>query len=360
MNILDRYILEKFIKLFVIILITFIALYLIVDFFNRIRMFLSNNASIAQMALYFIYSIPFIISNVLPSAVLLATLMTYGSLAKYNEITAMKSCGISIYRLLIPVLSCAAIIGVLLFLFSEFVTPIAVQRTQHITKVEIQKRQAFGFFKKKEIWYRSDNAIYNFKLFDIDRNYLHGVTVNYLDFDNFSMQMRIDARGAQWENDHWVFHNLLITTFDENNYPVMERVDEKVINLPEKPDDFKIIQKDAEKMGYFELRKYVQKIQKEGYDTTRYRADLQGKIAFPFVTVILVFIGMFFSLRSERSGGVMQSVGMGIFIGFSYWIVHAFCLSLGRAGTMSPLLGAWAANLIFIMASVYLFKKART
>ena len=313
-----------------------------------------------QMALYFFYSIPFIISNILPSAVLLATIMTYGSLAKYNEITAIKSCGVSIYRLLMPVLSCAAVIGVLLFLFSEFVTPIAVQKTQHITKIEIQKRKALGFFKKNEIWYRSDNAIYNFKLFDIDKNYLHGVTVNYLDFDDFTMKKRIDARGAQWENNQWIFHDLLITTFDENNYPVMERIEEKIINLPEKPDDFKIIQKDAEKMGYFELRKYAKKISGEGYDATRYQADLHGKIAFPFVTVILVFIGMFFSLRSERSGGIMQSVGMGIFIGFSYWIVHAFCLSLGRAGTLNPFLGAWAANIIFIIASVYLFRKART
>ena len=123
--------------------------------------------------------------------------------------------------------------------------------------------------------------------------------------------------------------------FDNNNIPVLEWSKEKIINIPEKPNDFKIIQKDAEKMGYFELRKYVKKIQTEGYDVTRYLVDLQGKIAFPFVTIILVFIGVSFSLRSERSGGVMQSVGIGIFIGFSYWIVHAFSMSLGRSGNYS-------------------------
>ena len=63
--------------------------------------------------------------------------------------------------------------------------------------------------------------------------------------------------------------------------------------------------------------------------------DLQGKIAFPFVIIIMVFIGVSFSLRSERSGGVMQSVGIGIFIGFSYWIVHAFSMSLGLSGILS-------------------------
>jgi lipopolysaccharide export system permease protein len=87
---------------------------------------------------------------------------------------------------------------------------------------------------------------------------------------------------------------------------------------------------------------------------------LHGKIAFPFVTVILVFIGVFFSLRSERSGGVMQSVGMGILIGFSYFIINAYGISLGRSGMIFPILGAWAANIVFIGVSSYLFYKART
>ncbi len=113
-------------------------------------------------------------------------------------------------------------------------------------------------------------------------------------------------------------------------------------------------------MGYFELRKYVKKIQAEGYDVTRYLVDLQGKIAFPLVTIILVFIGVFFSLRSERSGGVMQSVGIGIFIGFSYWIVHAFSMSLGRSGTLSPFIAAWSANILFISVALVLFHKVRT
>ncbi len=359
MKIIDRYIIREFAKLFVIICITFIALYLIVDFFEKIRMFLSNHASVEQMASYFIYSIPMIISLVLPSAVLLATLMAYGSFSKHNEITAMKANGISLYRISLPALIFAAVLAVFLFYFSELITPASIQKTENIIKIEVQKQQALGFFKQNEIWYRSENAIYNFKMFDVNKDTLRGVTINYLNPD-FTLNMRIDAKSAKWNGDNWIFHNLLVTTFDSNNIPVLERSEEKIINIPEKPNDFKIIQKDAEKMGYFELRKYVKKIQAEGYDVTRYLVDLQGKIAFPLVTIILVFIGVFFSLRSERSGGVMQSVGIGIFIGFSYWIVHAFSMSLGRSGTLSPFIAAWAANILFISAALVLFNKART
>ena len=359
MRLLDKYILKEFLRFFVITIVSFIVLFLIVDFFEKIRMFLSNNASIVQMASYFVYSIPMILSYILPPAVLLTTLMTFGSFSKFNEITAMKANGINIYRISLPAIIFAAIMAVFLFYFNELITPAAVQKTEHIVHVEVQKQKTLGFFKQNELWYHGENAIYNFKMFDVNKNILRGVTINYLNPD-FTLMMRIDAQSAEWKSDKWFFYNLLTTRFDNNNVPVLEWSKEKVINIPEKPSDFKVMQKDAEKMGYFELRKYVKKIQSEGYDVTRYLVELQGKIAFPLITLILVFIAVPFSLRSERSGGVMQSAGIGIFIGFSYWIVHAFSMSLGRSGMLPVFLSAWAANILFSAAAAVLFYRVRT
>ena len=171
---------------------------------------------------------------------------------------------------------------------------------------------------------------------------------------------RVDAESAEWKSNRWYFHNLMIAHFDELDNPVLEWSEEKVIALHEKPDDFKVMQKDVEKMGYFDLKKYVRKIQSEGYDATKYIVELHGKIAFPFVTLIMVFIAVPFSLRSERSGGVMQSVGLGIFLGLSYWIVHAFSMSLGRSELLPAFLAAWMANILFGMAAAFLFYKVNT
>ena len=139
MRLLDKYILKEFLRFFVITIISFVALFLIVDFFEKIRMFLSNNASIFQMASYFVYSIPMILSYILPPAVLLTTLMTFGSFSKFNEITAMKANGINIYRISLPAIIFAAIMAVFLFYFNELITPAAVQKTEHIVHVEVQK-----------------------------------------------------------------------------------------------------------------------------------------------------------------------------------------------------------------------------
>jgi lipopolysaccharide export system permease protein len=321
-------------------------------------MFLSNKASIVQIASFFFYSIPMIISLIIPPAVLLATLMAYGSLSKFSEITAMKANGISLYRLTFPVLIFAVLMALVLFYFTELITPASIQKSEHIAKVDIQKRRTLGYFKQNEIWYRGDGAIYNFKMFDVSNDTLHGITINYLSND-FTLRMRIDAKRAKWENNKWIFYDLLTTRFDSNNSPVLEWSKENIINIPEKPNDFKIVQKDAEKMGYFELKKYVRKIKKEGYDVTRYLVHLQGKIAFPFVVIIMIFIGVSFSLRSERSGGIMQSVGLGIFIGFSYFSVHALSMSLGLSGRIPAILAAWGANILFSAIAAILFYRVR-
>jgi lipopolysaccharide export system permease protein len=359
LKILDRYILKEFLKFVGITGITLIVLFIVVDLFGRIKNFSINQATAVQIVSYIIFSIPMIISYILPPTVLLATLLTYTSLSKFSEITAMKANGISLYRISIPPLLFAVLISIFLFFFNELITPPAEEQKERVLHVEIEKQRASGVFKKHEIWYLGENTIYNFKIFYAKTDTIKGITINYLNPD-FTLKSRIDADTAEWKDNQWVFYNVLKTHFDKDNLPVLERSKEEVINIPEKPSDFKIIQKDAEKMGYFELNKYVNKIEKEGYDVQLYLVDLQGKIAVPFVVIILVIIGVSFSLRLERSGGVMQSIGVGIFIGFSYFVVHAFGMTLGKSGMLPPLLAAWAANIIFSVAAVLLFYRVRT
>ncbi|HON59398.1 MAG TPA: LPS export ABC transporter permease LptG [Smithella sp.] len=359
MKILDKYILKEFLKFFVITFFSFILLFLIVDFFEKIRMFLSNHASANQMASYFAFSIPMIIYYILPPAILLSTLMTFGTFSKHNEITAMKANGIPIYRIAFPLVIFGACAAVFLFYFSELIVPASIQKTQHIIKIEIQKRKTLGYFKQNEIWYRSGNAIYNFKFFDADKNILKGVTINYLNPD-FALNSRIDAKRAEWKNDHWVFYDVLEIHQAGETDPVLERTKEKVINIPERPEDFKVMQTDAENMGYFALKKYIRKIKSEGYNVIKYQVALYSKIAFPFITIIMIFLAIPFSLRSERSGGIMQSAGVAVFIGFSYWIVNAVFVSLGKSELLPAALAAWTANILFSTVAAILFYKAKT
>jgi lipopolysaccharide export system permease protein len=359
MKILDRYLTVEFSRNLLFITACFISLFLIIDFFEKTRMFLSNHATFRQMASHFLFLVPTMLSQTLPAAVLLASLMACGSLSRHNEITAMKANGISLYRLSLPILTIAALVCLLVFLLNEWVTPYTNARAEHIRLIEVQKRQSLGSFKQDQIWYRGQKGIYNFKLFDVQSGVLRGITLYYLDHD-MNLIMRLDAEWGEWKEGRWLFHNLLITRFPSGEFPAILNMATQVADIPEKPDDFKVVQKDVETMGYSELKGYIRKLQTEGYDATRYIVDLQGKIAFSLVSLILAVIGISFSLRSERSGGIAQGIGAGLVIGFSYWLIYAFGMSLGRSGALPPLLAAWLGNILFGAASVWLFMRIKT
>jgi lipopolysaccharide export system permease protein len=359
MKIVDRYLIREYLRNMLFITLSFLSLFLIIDFFEKIRMFLSNHATLVQMGSYFFFRIPMVVSQILPAAVLLASLITCGYLSRHSEITAMKANGISLYRIAVPILAIATLTSLLVFVLSEWVTPHTNDRAEHIRLVEVQKQPSMGSFKQDQIWYRGKMGIYNFRLFDARTGTLQGITIHYLD-RQMKLVMRLDAEKGEWKEGRWLFHNLLITRFSEGGFPVISRVKEQVVDLPEKPADFQVVQKDVEVMGYFELKRYIRKLQSEGYDATRYVVDLHGKIAFPLVSIILAVIGVSFSLRSERSGGIAQGIGAGLVIGFSYWLVYAFGMSLGRSGTLPPIVAAWFANILFCTASAILVPRVKT
>ncbi|OHE24471.1 MAG: LPS export ABC transporter permease LptG [Syntrophobacterales bacterium RBG_19FT_COMBO_59_10] len=359
MSILDRYLSGEFLRNMLFITACFISLFLIIDFFEKIRMFLSNQAAAGQMVSYFLFRIPMILAQILPAAVLVSSLITCGVLSRHSEITAMKANGISLYRISVPIALIAAMVCLTVFLLNEWVTPYANERAEHIRRIEVQKQRSLGSFKLDQIWYRGQRGIYNFRLFDPASNRLQGIAIHYLDSE-MNLTMRLDAEWGEWKNDEWFFHNLLIPTFPPDSFPVLSRIQQQVVDIPERPSDFQVVQKSADAMGYFELKRYINKLRAEGYDATRYAVDLHGKVAFPLVGILLAVIGISFSLRSERSGGVAWGIGAGLVIGFSYWLVYAFGMSLGRSGALPPLIAAWLGNILFGAASVWMVLRIRT
>jgi lipopolysaccharide export system permease protein len=359
MKIVDRYLTNEFLSKLLLITLSLVSLFLIIDFFEKIRMFLSNDASFRQIVSFFTFRLPMVVSQILPAAILLASLLTCGYLSRHSEITAMKANGISLYRIALPILTIAALTSLLIFFLNEWMTPYTNERAEQILRIDIQKQQSLGSFKQDQIWYRGEKGIYNFRMFDPQTNMLQGITIYYLDRD-MKLVMRLDAETGKWTGGRWLFHNVLLTRFDKGDFPVISKIKQQVADLPENPSDFQTVQKRVDAMGYFELERYIRKLRADGYNASSYIVDLHGKIAFPLVSIILAVIGFAFSLRSERSGGIAQGIGAGLVIGFSYWLVYAFAMSLGRSGALTPFIAAWFANILFGAASLILLWRIRT
>jgi lipopolysaccharide export system permease protein len=351
-GILSRYIAREFLKLFFLWVISFFLIFFVVELFERINVVIVNKAPAYLLLEYFLYyTLYYFLPQALPFATLLAALITLGVLARNNEIVAMKAHGVSTYRIMLPLLVLAALITALIFAGNETIVPYAARKATYIWSVKIKGEEERAFFELNKIWYRGEDVIYNIRLLDPKKDILKGVTIYYFD-EAFNLRQRVDAREARWNGNEWTFCEVTMRNFLPEGEVVRETYDEKDIPIPEKPEDFKKGMRNPQEMTYRELKEYVEKLKSDGYDPTRYVVDLHTKVAFPFLTFIMVLIGSPLALAASqgRGGGIAQGVGLSIVIGFVYWLVFAISVAMGQAGTLPPLIAAWAPNVFFGLA----------
>lgn len=345
-SILSRYIAREFIIMFLLSIAASNVIYLVIDFFESLENFLEHHAPVGLVIQYYLLKVPLITFQTLPLAVLLSTLITLGTLSRHMEITAMKANGISLYRITKPILLISFLIAFITFFGNEYLVPYAHQRTEHIMDVEVRKADQKVSFKNLNIWYREGPAIYNFQAFDPDRNTLQGITVYRFDKD-FQLIQRVDAHDAVWDRHRWVFNDVTIRKFGGKESMALEHHQRMDFPMDITPENLRKAEKDAEEMGYAELKRYVRRLQKSGYDATRYVVDLQVKLSFPFINLIMVLIGIPFALKTGRTGGFATGIGISLAIGLLYWILISVSRAFGQSGILPPLLSGWSPHLLF-------------
>ena len=112
-------------------------------------------------------------------------------------------------------------------------------------------------------------------------------------------------------------------------------------------------------MNFQELARYIENLRKSGVNASRYIVDMWAKISAPFISFVLAFVGVAFSIRNNRSGGVALGVAIAIAIGAVYLILFHASLSFGHAGRLPPVLAAWGPNAIFLAGGAYFLASIR-
>lgn len=353
MTILTRYIAAAYLRVFGLCLASFIAIYLVIDFLEKIGRFLRFEPQWIHIAQFFLFKIPEIVTQVVPLAVLMATLLTLGMLSRNSEIVAMRSCGISLGRISIPILAIACAASIFVIVSNELILPETYQQMRHIEQVLIKKKSSNTFFRQNNIWHKDSNAILMAQVFDPTHQTLRGVTLW-----NFSGEMspsrRIDAEQGSWDGQQWTLWKVVVRDFQSGGVAVTSQVASMPINLNLQIEDLKVVDKYADNMGFLKLREYIRKLKKGGYETTRYEAQMHAKISLPFASLIMAFLGIPFALRGGRSSGIALGIGASIGIGFAYFITNAILVSFGQTGVLLPLVSAWAANIIFALSGIWL------
>ncbi|RLB07821.1 MAG: LPS export ABC transporter permease LptG, partial [Deltaproteobacteria bacterium] len=306
-KIITRYIIKEFLKILSLAVSTFLLIFFVVELFERINVIIVHKAPFYLLLKYFLYTIPPFLSQTLPFATLLATLITLGILSRNNEVVAMKAHGISAYRIIFPLFILALSVTAFIFFCNETIVPYSVYKAHYIWSVKIKKEEERAFFKLNKIWYRGEGVIYNIRLLESENDILKGVTIYRFDKE-FTLRQRIDAREAHWRGKGWTFYQVVIRDFSPAGEVLTSTYEQKDIFIPERPEDFKKGMKDPEEMSYRELRGYIDRLRREGYDSSRYVVDLHAKVAFPFLSLIMVLIGAPLALMAGqgRGGGIAQ------------------------------------------------------
>lgn len=359
---IDDYILRDFAVYLGMILASFLVLLLIFTFFELLGDIIRNRVPLVLVGEYLINVTPYFIYNTAHISVLLSVLVTFGILQRTNEVTAMKATGISIYRVILPVLIIAAMIAGGLFVFEQFYLPQANKR-QDALRNEIKGKPPQTYLEPGRKWiFGQQSSIWYYEFYDPDQNRFGSLSIFEFDPHTFALTKRIYAARAHWSDDlgKWVFEQGWARqvngtaiegydTFDVRTFP----------ELREPPNYFKKEVKQSSEMNYEELRNYIRDLQQSGFDVVRLRVQLQKKFAFPIITFVMAVLAIPFALSTGRRGTV-AGVATAIGIAVVYFVVAGLFEAMGTANQLPPILAAWSPDILFALAGGYLILKVPT
>ncbi|HEX2929251.1 MAG TPA: LPS export ABC transporter permease LptG [Candidatus Binatia bacterium] len=352
-SILDRYLAAGFLRIFFLSLAIMTLLYTTVEFFDRVGTLLDGGAPLTTVLRYFIYKAPLFISRIIGFATLFSTLFCLGMLTRTHEITAIRSSGITVQRIALPLLLISVLICGFSFVWNETIVPVFAHNAQNIYKVEIKNKQQQSLLGTHDIWIRGDGSFINIDHFDTRTNVLDNVTVFLLNRD-FSLRALVEIPKAQWTSKGWqVAEATEWNLFADGK--MESRQTKEALTLTETPEDLILLARDPEEFSYFDLQKQIADMKSKGIDTTAYEVDLQLKLALPFISPLMVLMAIPFALKRQMTGSISLSFGIAMLIAFGYWVLTAFCVSLGHSGALISWISAWVPNTIFSFIGLFFF-----
>lgn len=352
MKILDRYVLREFLGYLALGLTGFIVIFIVVDVFEKIDVFLDHRAPLTLIGRFYAYRAPEVVVQVLPVALLLATFLALGQLNKFGELTAMRSCGLSLIRILLPVFAVAsgAVLGSLAL--GEFVVPLANRERDRIFEEQIQGVRRAEAAERADVTYlgRGGQILYT-RLYLVNQRRMHEVSLQ--EFEKGELRRRVDAAEASWNGEHWVFVSGIDRHFDqgEERAEPFDRLE--IPALAERPEDFAKETRQPDEMNWFELRDHVVRLRASGARVANYLVDLHLKLAFPLVNLIVVTIGASIASRLRLQSAAV-GFGLSVAIAFLYYAFMRTGQALGHQGALPPYLAAWLGDLVFAAVGVFM------
>jgi LPS export ABC transporter permease LptG/LPS export ABC transporter permease LptF len=369
-NLLDLYIIRRYLSVFLLAFFSLIGIFYIATFIDLADKLFRGATTSGMLLRYFYFQTPQYVYFIVPLAALLSTLVTVGVLTKNSELIVMRACGISLYRSALPLLLLGVLLSGLLFQLQERVLAESNREAQRLNAIiRGYPTRTFSAMLSHR-WIVSQNGdLYYYEYFDPRSNQFSRFSIyhpdpgrwrlNALTYANDVAFVTTDA-GDAWQARKGWRREFAASPKRGSSSPAMtyRSFDERTLPL-EAPGYFKSDEPDADRMSYNELSEYVARLQKSGYYAVPYQVQLQKKVAFPFVALIMTLLAVPFAVTTGRSGA-LYGIGIGIALAIVYWTGQSMFGAMGGAGLLSPVLAAWAPNIIFTAGAAYMILTVRT
>ena len=355
MKIIDTYALRKTGKPLAIVLCLFTGIFVLVDLFDNAHSFIDNDVPLGVVLSYYAYYLPLIVVLTSPVAMLLAAILAVGGLARKNELMALKGSGVSLYRILAPVLALSVALSLANVFIGELILPSATSQRLLIKETSIAKR-ASQVVTNDPTYVTPDGTMFHARRLNSRTGTLEEVTVEAFDESN-SPTSRIDAASAVWENDQWIFYegSLRLFTAAGEEATSFDRL-ERGYSEPH-PSELGVRKLRPDEMAYRELRSYIVRQRASGSDPSDLEVQLHLKVAFPFVIVIMTLLGASLAAGARRTGFAL-SFSAALTVSFFFYGLLQVGQVLGNQGILVPWLAAWISNIIFTGVGVGLLIRA--
>ena len=365
-RILDGYVVREFLNTFILVLASFVMLMLVFTFFELVGDILRNHIPLTTVGDYLFNLSPSMLYTITPLAVLIAVLVTFGVLNRNSEIIAMKATGISLYRLVIPIVSIAATLAVGLFLFDEFYLPQA-NRRQEALRSTIKGRPPQTFLHPEEKWIFGQpragepGRIFYYQFFDPDANEFANLSIFEFDPATFALSRRIFAARVYWDTRRstWRFVNGWERDIEGNNTRYSEFTGTSFAEIHEDPGYFKKENLQSQEMNFGQLNSYIKDLRQSGFDTMRLRVALWHKLAYPLIAIVMAVLAIPFALSMGRRGS-LTGIAVAIAVALAYWVVDGLFGAMGNVNYLPAALAAWSPDILFGLAGGYLLLRTPT
>jgi len=364
MRILDRYILKSIIYIFFSCIFVFLFLYVVIDLLSNLDEILKHQASLTLLARYYLSYLPIMFVQVSPFACLLSTVYTFGKLNHNNEIIAMRSSGLSIFAIARNALIFGFLISLTVFWINDRFVPISLTENQKI-KIQIEEGSIKDKSKKNEsitnlTLYGLRNRLFFISKFSLATKTMEGITILEQD-ENQNLTKKIIASKGIYQDGLWRFSQCITYKFDHNGQVIDEPgyLEEEIMSIPETPENLASLRQKPEQMNIRQMQDYIWILSKSGATTVirNLKVDLYQRFCSPFTSIIIILLGIPFSLLMRKRATGMSAIGISIIVGFLYYVLDAICLAVGKSGLLMPILAASLSHIIVLSSSLYLIAR---